>query len=232
MSKPGVMFYFEMVPCLKRLNLEEKGKLFEAILDYGQYGVVPELDGMCGLAWDFLQPKLDRDSERYERVLEQRAYAAYARQERKAETVPMSMEQWRLMYEPQRTATNGNELQRTATNGNENQRNDVFVIQTTNSKLQTQTQTHSTNPKLQSEHDLGNENTRSPFPEEDQVRLYCQEQGLSLDVSRFMNYYTATGWQVGNKPVKDWRALARLWAGKESADGKNLEGEFQYGTTV
>lgn len=83
MPKPGVMFYFEVRPCLRRLNLEEKGQLFEAILDYGEYGIEPSLEGMAGLAWDFLQPKLDRDATRYDRQIEQRQYAVYVRESKK-----------------------------------------------------------------------------------------------------------------------------------------------------
>ncbi len=52
MSKPGVMFYFDVRPCIKRLNLNEKGQLFEAILDYAESGIEPELDGALGIAWD------------------------------------------------------------------------------------------------------------------------------------------------------------------------------------
>ena len=65
-QRPGVMLYFDVVPCLERLSMEEKGRLFEAILYYGQFGVVPELEGMVGMAWDFIRPRLDRDAERYE----------------------------------------------------------------------------------------------------------------------------------------------------------------------
>ena len=77
MSKPGVMFYFDIRPCIKRLTLEEKGVLFEAILDYAERGVVPELDGVLGVAWDFIQPKLDRDSGQYDRKVEQKQYAVF-----------------------------------------------------------------------------------------------------------------------------------------------------------
>ena len=80
MAKPGVMFYFDVRPCIKRLDAAEKGRLFEAILDYGEFGVVPELDGALGVAWDFIQPKLDRDSGRYDRQVEQRQYAVYVRE--------------------------------------------------------------------------------------------------------------------------------------------------------
>lgn len=79
MAKPGVMFYFDTRPCIKRLTLEEKGQLFEAILDYGEFGTVPELSGAVGVAWDFLQPKLDRDSERYNQQILQKQYAVFAR---------------------------------------------------------------------------------------------------------------------------------------------------------
>ena len=65
-KQPGVMLYFDIRPSLRRLTNEEKGQLFEAILDYGQYGAVPELEGGLGIAWDFIQPRLDRDRERYE----------------------------------------------------------------------------------------------------------------------------------------------------------------------
>ena len=66
-------------PCLKRLTNEEKGILFEAILDYGEYALEPELDGVLGIAWDFIQPRLDRDRERYEQIAEKRKAAANTR---------------------------------------------------------------------------------------------------------------------------------------------------------
>lgn len=98
MPKPGVMFYFEVRPCLKRLNLEEKGQLFEAILDYGEFGIEPSLEGMAGLAWDFLQPKLDRDATRYERQIEQKQYAVYVRESKKKNVEPLSFDDWKTSH--------------------------------------------------------------------------------------------------------------------------------------
>ncbi len=79
MARPGVMFYFDTRPCLKRLSNEDKGRLFEAILDFGEYGVIPDFDGTLGVAWDFIQPKIDRDCKRYESIVEKRTQAAKAR---------------------------------------------------------------------------------------------------------------------------------------------------------
>lgn len=80
-KRPGVMFYFETRPSLKRLSLEEKGLLLEGILDYAEHGELPQFEGMLGVAWDFIQPRLDRDKERYEEVTEARRKAAQKRWE-------------------------------------------------------------------------------------------------------------------------------------------------------
>ena len=79
MARPGVMFYFDVRPCLKRLTDEDKGRLFEAILDFGEFGVIPDFDGALGVAWDFIQPRIERDSKRYESIVEKRTQAAKAR---------------------------------------------------------------------------------------------------------------------------------------------------------
>lgn len=84
-QRPGVMLYFDVAPCLERLSLEEKGRLFAAILEYGQYGVVPDLEGMTGVAWDFIRPRVDRDAERYEEKCQRMRSNAKKRWEKEEE---------------------------------------------------------------------------------------------------------------------------------------------------
>lgn len=102
MAKPGVMFYFDIRPCIKRLDINEKGRLFEAILDYAEFGVVPDLDGSLGIAWDFIQPKLDRDAGRYDRQVEQKQYAVFTREIKKKGGNPITFEEWRSLSEIER----------------------------------------------------------------------------------------------------------------------------------
>lgn len=53
-------------------------------------------------------------------------------------------------------------------------------------------------------------------PTEEQVRLFCTEENLSkTDSRKFFNYYSANGWKMGNTPMADWRAAARLWNDRE-----------------
>ena len=66
-EKPGVMLYFDRLPYLNRMDDVQCGKLFLMIMEYAQYGVVPEIeDPMLGMAWDMVKPAIDLDTERYE----------------------------------------------------------------------------------------------------------------------------------------------------------------------
>ena len=102
MAKPGVMFYFEIRPCIKRLTLEEKGQLFESILDYGEYGAIPEVDGAVGVAWDFIQQRIDRDTGRYDEKVDQTKYAVAVRESKKKGIQLPPFENWRLLSEEER----------------------------------------------------------------------------------------------------------------------------------
>jgi len=223
MNKPGVMFYFEIRPCLERLTLKEKGILFEAILDYGEYGTEPELKGKPGVAWDFLRPRLDRDNARYFRQLEQRQYAAYSKNAKKNQQIPLSLSEWRTESENemQRPVTNDNETQRTLTDDNETQRTLTNSNQTTNSIPHTSDSIPQTNKSVC---DTGADRPRTPArfipPTAAQVQEYCQSKQLNVDAQRFVDYYTSNGWRVGKNPMKDWQAAARHWNGKENAHGK------------
>lgn len=101
-DRPGVMLYFDSVrPALNRLDDTQCGRLFRAVVDYAEYGVVPELDPLVGMVFDLLVPKIDRDAERYEESREQRQYAVYCREKQKAGEPCMKIAEWRLSrYKP------------------------------------------------------------------------------------------------------------------------------------
>ena len=51
-------------------------------------------------------------------------------------------------------------------------------------------------------------------PTLDEVRAYCQQTGLQFDPARFCDYNAARGWMLGNRPMTDWKAAARVWASR------------------
>lgn len=102
MSKPGVVVYFDIRPCIARLSLSEKGQLFDAILDYAENGVEPKIDGGLGVAWDFIRPRIDLDSEQYESKVETSQYAAFSRERKKLGLEPIDRDEWRSMTDIER----------------------------------------------------------------------------------------------------------------------------------
>ena len=59
------------------------------------------------------------------------------------------------------------------------------------------------------------QNKRFVPPTVDEVRAYCKERGNNIDAESFVDYYTSTGWLVGKKPMKDWKASVRTWERNE-----------------
>ena len=111
MARPGIMLYFELRKPLAWLSDAQKGKLFDAILEYGEFGVVPEFDGMLAMAWGFIQPRLDKDCESYENSKAQRQYAAFCKKRSSRGLPKVGFDEWLEMDEAERnvrcTADNG-----------------------------------------------------------------------------------------------------------------------------
>lgn len=97
-KKPGMMIYFDMIPAFENMTDEDRGKFFLAMLYYSHMGVVPELDAKLQVAWMFMAPKLDADTERYEKTALARKYATYCRASKKHNTAPIPFEDWLLNY--------------------------------------------------------------------------------------------------------------------------------------
>lgn len=94
-ERPGIMLYFDMAEPIKGLGYEEKGRLLEAMLDYGQFGVIPEFDGYLTIAWGFIRPKLDADAKRYRQKVVKNTYSSFCAKEKKnGNNSPMDFEEW------------------------------------------------------------------------------------------------------------------------------------------
>ena len=213
MPKPGVLFYFDIRPCIKRLSTNEKGQLFEAILDYGEFGAEPELNGALGIAWDFIKPRIDLDSEQYELKVEGSQYAAFSRERKKLGLEPISRDDWRSMTDIERhSATSSDENDAPATSG------DVERYPKSKSKSK------SNNQKGEAA-DKPPRASRFTPPTVDEVKVYCQERGSSVDPEKFVDFYSANGWKQGrNKPIVDWKAAVRTWErsdAQQKAQNKN-----------
>ena len=78
-NKPGVMFYFDYLELIGRLRPMQRLAVYEAMIHYSMEGTEPVLPREAALLWGFIKPILDRDAERYERVVAARVKGGKAR---------------------------------------------------------------------------------------------------------------------------------------------------------
>ena len=65
--------------------------------------------------------------------------------------------------------------------------------------------------------------TRFRPPTIKDVQDFCDDEGLSIDTQRFVNYYAAQGWKLSNgNNMKDWHAAARNWARKDGQEQQSV----------
>ena len=101
MARPGIMLYFDILEPIKVLPDADKGRLLVAMLEYGKCGTIPEFDGMLALAWGFVKPKLDKDSEEYNRTILKRQYATFCRDRKRKGEPDISFEEWLMTIDDQ-----------------------------------------------------------------------------------------------------------------------------------
>lgn len=190
-GRPGVMVYFDILPCLERLTREEMGALFEAIMDYARFGELPDLDGACAIAFDFMRPRIDLDAEAYEAKKESNKRAAMIRWHGKPGTEDASASD--AMHNMPNTNTNSNP------NSNPNPDPD------TKSDTETNCGCMADKPPK----------TTTTHPSREDVKRYCEKQGYAIDWEYFYDYYAGNGWKTGKNRITDWKAVLRNWARKE-----------------
>lgn len=59
-------------------------------------------------------------------------------------------------------------------------------------------------------------------PTVEEVAAYCSERGNGVNPERFVDFYAAKGWKVGNQPMKDWRACVRTWEKRDAESPPRL----------
>ena len=203
MKKPGVMIYFTMRPS-RKLPMEDRLRLYDAMLDYGETGVVPELEGPLALLWDYFQPQLELDNARYESIRAKRAKAGR-----------LGGQACQGSRQPEQEPQDGQEEASEAAEATEaieaNEANEANTIQSS---------TVQSNP-VQLRESIAAKAPPAPKkrfvpPTQAEIGAYVREAKLAMDPQEFLDYYTANGWKVGSHAMKDWRAAARNWARKEA----------------
>lgn len=88
MKKPkGFFTYFHLSDMIELLSNEQAGRLYKALLRYGDTGELPDLsdDLPLNMAFSLMKKEIDVNVERYNAVCENRSKAAKERETKKRE---------------------------------------------------------------------------------------------------------------------------------------------------
>ena len=163
MARPGIMVYFEILESIRELPLEDIGKLLIAMLEYGQDGVVPKLEGSLVYVWPFVRKMIDKDEQRYDDMKIQREYAAFCKKRKRIWMSKISFDEWVVMsdYEKQRAVDPVVSRNPTTTTATVTTDNCNKQLTTYNEQLQSQYQTTTDNLHLQGDEEDGDSGEES-----------------------------------------------------------------------
>lgn len=71
------------------------------------------------------------------------------------------------------------------------------------------------------------EKTQKKFvpPTIEEIKAYCNDKGINIDVERFYYYHDARGWMMGKYKMKNWKSAIRTWE-RFSSSKNNVANEF------
>ena len=186
-EKKSFVLYHDIRTPLELLTDEQRGKLFLALLNYSEYGDLPDFDGALLMAFAFIRTSLDRDAEAW---AEKRAKRAEAGRSGGLAKVA--------------NASNASSSKQNVAN--------LAVPGPVSVSVPVPVNLSTTTGGGRGTADKPPRASRFTPPTVDEVKVYCQERGSSVDPEKFVDFYSANGWKQGkNKPIVDWKAAVRTW---------------------
>jgi hypothetical protein len=173
---------------MEPLSAEEKGRLFEAMLSYAMDGAEAVLEGNERFIWPVARRTIDQEAAAYESKVE----ANRERARKGAEA------RWGKGTDSASMPKNAAGMSKDSKNAQEQEQDQE--------QKEDQYQEH--DQEYVYEQPAGAD---THIPEREEIEAYCRERKNGIDPDYFYNYYKATGWQVGQNPIRDWKALIQAW---------------------
>ena len=189
MAKVYIKLFYDFIEMTEPLTHEERGRLVLAMLEYAQNKQVPDdaLTGNERVLFPMFRRMVDWELDSYAKLCDQ-------------------------------NSRNGKKGGRPKKPGITQNNPSVFPeTEKSQEQEQDQEQDQEQEQEQEQEKEPGRGCAEAPHaPALDEVLDYCRENGMSVNGETFWNFYQAVGWQVGSRPIRDWRAQLRVWASRES----------------
>lgn len=179
---------------IEDLPEELKGAFLRYIYEYGINCTEPELSGLELTVWLKIKRRIDDDVEAYERKI---ANLKQNRNRTATGTKTAPTTETRTDTDKKTENTAGKRADSVSVNDSVNVSDSVNDAEA-----------------KPAEPDRATDTTKKRFvkPKLEDIRDFCLEKNINIDVDRFFNYYESKGWKVGVAPMKDWKAAVRNWA--------------------
>lgn len=193
---------------MEPLDHAEKGRLFEAMLRYAEDSTEPVLEGNERFVWAMARRIIDREAEVYQEKVNSAGRARASRWKQPSDTRGDAQVSESASLVSDKENENEYDKEHEKEEENLNDLSKEYVC-------------------------MSKGNAPSPagthIPEREEIESYCRERGNGIDPDYFYDYYAATGWQVGQHPIRDWQALIRAW---EKRDAQKSAGPGPIADTV
>lgn len=186
-----------------------KGAFLRYIYEYGINETEPELSGLELTVWLKIKRRIDDDVSAYERKV-----SNLKQNKNRTATGAKTATTTNNRMDTERTP-NGHRTENTTETEkpNEDRTDSVSVNVSVNDSVNV---SDSVNVAEAKPAEPAPARKRFVKPELEEIREFCFEKNINIDVDRFFNYYESKGWKVGVSPMKDWKAAVRNWAKNDS----------------
>ena len=182
-EKKSFVLYHDIRTPLELLTDEQRGKLFIALLNYSEYGELPDFDGALLMAFAFIRTSLDRDAEAWAEKRAKRAEAG---------------------------RSGGLAKVANASNASSSKQNVANLAVPVSVSVPVPVNVNTPNTSVgRGTADKPPRAARFTPPTLAEVQAYVSERQSPVDPQGFIDFYAAKGWLVGKTPMKDWKAACR-----------------------
>ena len=209
-ERDNFLFYRSFYDATSDLGDDDRLKVYDCICEYAFKGKEPTGNGLVKTVFLLIKPLLDESYKRYISKVKNGSKGGAPKGNANAKKTTEK--------QPKTTENNqDNNINNNINNINNNINKNIFI----GDKSPTKT-------------------TKFSPPTVGEVKAYCLERQNGIDAERFVDYYTAHGWQVGKSKMKDWKAAVRTWEKNNNSTAIQESGEetsakkqdFKYGGII
>ena len=203
MNRESVVFYKGFYEALKELDAEDKAAAYEAIVEYGLFGIEPECTGVVKALFLMAKPQIDQNNKRYENALKGGAPVGNSNAKKTTEEQPTDNQK-----QPKNNLKQPTDNQKQPNTQNK-QPNDNDNVNDNDNDIKEK---------------INKKESRFIPPTVDEVREYCGERGLTVNAESFVDFYRSKDWYVGKTKMTDWHASCRNWSRNQLKEEQRATG--------